>query len=251
MRSLYNGLLIVLFLVGFQSAFAGFISMNVNETSALPSCEGTLHIDQSKLTHTPVIQLIFNHVENCSNVIVYNVAMGVSREYKLYHEFGQQTFGTTLTLDDSLYTNGSNKIEILVTSNSGKHTDHILFKFNVSQTNYEFPFLFITTGEKIDLPSCGGTLRLSESLNHRGKTQYNLIFDNVRYCSNFKFISVDNFIESDVSMKLQGSRGHYYGSFTIPSRMINWFMTDIRVVIKSNGGAHQDKVNIMIFALPF
>jgi hypothetical protein len=99
-----------------------------------------------------------------------------------------------------------------------------------------------------DLPSCGGTVETS-----RNNGSVNLVFRKVKDCSNFDILSTAfGILDADYKAKKipQDSTGLRTGSFTIPKIYIDRGINAIRVVVKSNSGAHSDTIDLVFVSGP-
>jgi len=101
------------------------------------------------------------------------------------------------------------------------------------------------TNGRVDLPSCGGSADLDIEWNGDA----NLKLSGIDFCSNFDIVAgTFNRVIYD-SKKIPGKNGNRGGSFTIPKRFITFGVNDIVVTIKSNSGAHSDRVHLVFLAL--
>ena len=81
------------------------------------------------------------------------------------------------------------------------------------------------------MDNCGGTVEFKIT-NGQG----NLIFRNVRNCSNFDIAYANGSKANYPNKKLQGENQNRYGSFTLPKSVIDWGYNEVVVVLKSNSG---------------
>ncbi len=108
--------------------------------------------------------------------------------------------------------------------------------------------LVLPANVQTDLPSCGGTIQTNQS-----NGQYNLIFRNVKDCSNFDIVATDfGIIDANYQAKKipENGSGTRSGSFTIPQAYIDRGLNTIRVEVKSNKGAHSDTIDLVFVAGP-
>lgn len=249
MRLIYGLQMVALATVFSVNAFAGRLTMDANDTRDLPSCGGTLISSVSDNNDGEQVNLNFKAIELCSSIEMMNTKKGVVESYRLNKVKGRQAFEGSITLKKSLLNQGLNEIKIRVSSLSGKHSDLVTLLFRV-QANPSTTHAQV--GDVIRLPSCEGTVEIRTSTNGLwGDEQVNLVFRNIRKCSNFDIVSVDGDKIAYRAKKLQGTPGEYSGSFTIPNRLINWGLSDIKVVVKSNSGKTSDSVVISVLSLPF
>lgn len=107
--------------------------------------------------------------------------------------------------------------------------------------------LFMQLGDSEFLPDCGGTIQVKKSGNGNGE-QVNLIFRDVKQCSNFDITSSTYQTETYKRKKI-GTEGNRSGSFTIPKRFIDGGVNSISIVVRSNSGKTQDNVEVQFFAV--
>lgn len=117
-----------------------------------------------------------------------------------------------------------------------------LFVLSAQAAHLVLPVNVVTS-----LPSCGGSVETSRSASG----QINIVFRQVKDCSNFDILSTDfGILDAGYkSKKLQDQgRGNRGGSFTIPQVYIDRGMNAIRVEVKSNSGAHKDTIDLLFVA---
>lgn len=105
--------------------------------------------------------------------------------------------------------------------------------------------VILNIGDETYLSSCGGTAEVTDDGG-----QVNIVFRNVRSCSNFDIVAA-NFDNVDYkNLKLEGTDGDRHASFTIPQRFQELGLNFIDIVLKSNSGAHTDKIRLMFKIIP-
>lgn len=233
------------------NASAGLLTSKPNETVKLSSCEGTLKVTLIEVGNSKQAKLSFKDVSFCSEVSVSNAVTGASTSFKLTREKTAQKYNKTVLLDKNFVSNrGLSELEIVIASQSRKHSDQIVVTFEPGKP--EQPVIHATIGDVVRLPSCKGTLEIASSDNQTISGQVNLIFRDIESCSNFDIVSVDDQRVGYPNKKLQKRRdGSYGGSFTIPADLLGFGIYDIKVVVQSNSQAHKDQVVVSVFSFPF
>jgi hypothetical protein len=99
--------------------------------------------------------------------------------------------------------------------------------------------LWLRDGNGMALRECGGFLRTTIR-----NGQANLVFQNVRACSNFDILSKNGQFAEYSSKKIPGPNGDRSGSFTLPKKVISYGFNFVKVIVKSNSGAHADVINL-------
>jgi len=102
-------------------------------------------------------------------------------------------------------------------------------------------FVVMDANDSAVLPSCGGVIQ-TKIANYG--SDLNLVFSNVSQCSNFDIVSANGERVDYENQKLQGKDQARSGSFTIPSRFIDYGRNEIRVSLKSNSAIHSDTILI-------
>lgn len=103
--------------------------------------------------------------------------------------------------------------------------------------------VYMDANDYASLPSCAGVVQ-TKIANYG--SDLNLVFSNVAQCSNFDIVSANGDRVAYENQKLQGQNQSRYGSFTIPSRFIDYGRNEIRVSVKSNTGKHADTIVISV-----
>lgn len=117
-----------------------------------------------------------------------------------------------------------------------------LFVLSAQAAHLRLPVNVVTS-----LPSCGGSVETDRTSNG----QINLIFRQVKDCSNFDIVSTGfgildaGYKSKKIPEQGRGTRG---GSFTIPQVYIDRGLNIIRVEVKSNSGAHSDTIDLVFVA---
>lgn len=110
----------------------------------------------------------------------------------------------------------------------------------------------LTAGNIVRLPECGGTLQLQQQAR-AGADQINLIFREVRNCSNFDIVS-KTFgligIEYKARKISENSNGARSGSFTLPGRVLERGLNDVQVAVYSNSRKHEDTISLVFVDRP-
>ena len=230
------------------SAFAGTIYMDANDYGSLPECGGVV---QTKIANRATqLNLVFSNVANCSNFDIVSVN-GSKISYpnqKLTGRNGSRN--GSFTIPASLIEIGSNTIRILIQSNSGKHSDTIVVM--VRETDDSTPSAPAPKTGKLSMGSnsvesldvCGGVVQTK--LSHG---QLNVIFSNVKDCSNFDIVTANGTKVNYPNQKLQGQNGSRSGSFTLPQSVIEFGGNTVHVLLKSNSGQTSENIAILFFAL--
>lgn len=105
--------------------------------------------------------------------------------------------------------------------------------------------VYVDANDYASLPSCGGVVQTKIA---NAGTQLNLVFSNVSQCSNFDIVTANGTRVNYPNQKLDGKNQDRYGSFTIPSSLIDFGSNTIRVQIQSNSGAHSDTIVVSVRA---
>lgn len=107
----------------------------------------------------------------------------------------------------------------------------------------------LSIGQTKSLGSCGGTIEATESAQGSGE-QVNLVFRQVKDCSNFDILKANGeTLNNYSSKKLQEQGSSRGGSYTIPKKLIADGMNYIKVNLKSNSGAHSDTITVRFNAI--
>lgn len=107
----------------------------------------------------------------------------------------------------------------------------------------------MTLGEYAQLPDCGGTVKITTSRNGSSE-QVNIQLRDVVHCSNFDILSANGDQVLYSVKKLGGKDRARSGSYTIPSGLIDFGWNSIRVVVRSNSGAHSDTIRVKFAQVP-
>lgn len=109
----------------------------------------------------------------------------------------------------------------------------------------------LSIGGSAELPSCEGTIRVTESGNQGGE-QVNIVFAGVTQCSQFDIVKANgqylNGYEDGAKRLQDKADGTRHGSFTIPKRLIAEGFNNIKVNLKSKTGAHSDTIKVLFNA---
>lgn len=118
-----------------SSAFAD-ITVTVGQTKKLPYCKGTVKVTKTEDNRNDKINLVFKHVENCSNFDILT-ANGEETSYKAKKIPGDnQDRSGSFTLPSKIVDDGYNRVKVIVKSNSGKHFDKINVRFRANDDGY-------------------------------------------------------------------------------------------------------------------
>ena len=106
--------------------------------------------------------------------------------------------------------------------------------------------------DEAHLPSCEGTVEMTKSdQGNRGGEQVNLVFRDVRFCSNFDIVSNAGESLSYDGKKIPEQRGGLRGgSFTLPKRVLERGWNNVKIVIRSNSAEHQDVLKVQFVVVP-
>lgn len=105
--------------------------------------------------------------------------------------------------------------------------------------------VYMDGNEISSLPSCGGIVQTKIS---NGATQLNVIFKNVSQCSNFDIVKANGEKITYPNQKLQGQNLSRFGSFTIPTSMIELGRNTISIKLQSNSAKHSDTIIVKVAA---
>jgi hypothetical protein len=239
--------LIVLSLLFVSTAFAGNVWLTSGQYVRLPECGGSVEASQDATQAT----LVFQGVQNCSNFDIFG-ANGESVQYPNKKLGGvNQNRSGSFTIPKDLIQLGSNNIQVVVKSNSGKTSDRInisFFSWNTSNLTKK-PILRETLSMKINsesrLPECGGEVRITKSPAGQGLgEQLNIVFEDVQNCSKFDILASDGEPVNYKTKALQQNNAGYVGSFTIPPKFINWGSNSLLILVRSNSGKHDDVIRV-------
>jgi hypothetical protein len=100
----------------------------------------------------------------------------------------------------------------------------------------------LTLNQRARLDSCKGFVEINDGA---ANDQVNVVFGDIEQCSNFDILSENGQYVADYkARKLQGPNGNKSGSFTLPQEFLSFGAHYVKVVLKSNSGAHQDVIEV-------
>jgi hypothetical protein len=242
----------ILALALFSSAsFAGTVYIDESEIASLPDCGGTVQTKSNGSNSKIVVH--FRNVVNCSNFDILK-ANGSSVKYPNQKLDGENRARRgEFTIPTDLIDRGNNTLRLVIQSNSKKTSDTIVVKFrqqsgSAGESGTKSRFT-VRPDDYKRLESCGGSLEV----NTKGG-QLNLVFSDVRYCSNFDILKANGDVVDYKIQKLDASDkqyGPWFGSRTIPSRFIDWGRNEVIVVVKSNSGKTSETITVKFSSRPF
>ncbi|MCO5142862.1 MAG: hypothetical protein M9962_07220 [Oligoflexia bacterium] len=106
-------------------------------------------------------------------------------------------------------------------------------------------FIQINSDREYSLRECGGTIEATISESNYETDQINFVLRNVRNCSNVVVSDLNK------SYKIPGQDGNRTGSYSIPASKLPSGINYVSVVVRSNSGAHLDKVSIPVRVVRF
>ncbi len=232
-----------------SSAFAGTVVMDADDLATLPSCGGVIQTEISNDQST--LNLALSNVVNCSNFdIVSANGEKVSFPNQKLNGSNRARFGS-FSIPSSLIELGSNTINIILKSNSGKHSDTVIVTVQQvpskpipTKPAPKTATIYMTSTSLNALSVCGGTVQTKVS-----NRQLNVIFTNVANCSNFDIVGANGEKVEYPNLKLGGRDGARSGSFTLPESVIEYGLNTVRVLLKSNSGQTSELVVISFIAL--
>ncbi len=224
------------------SAFAGHLSMTIGDYRRLPDCGGSVEVTKS---YSEQVNLVFKNVEDCSNFDILSVN-GDRLDYdnKKLGGYDRNRSGS-FTLPKFLFENGRNTIRVVLKSNSGKTSDMINVRvvLNGGGGNDDFETIKMSLNDWARLSNCGGSVETKRTYR-RGSERLVLSFNNVKNCSNFDILGANGERVDYDNQKLDGYDNNRYGSFVIPSHLVDYGRNSILVVLKSNSGKTSNKIRI-------
>lgn len=206
------------------SVQAADVKLTEGQAAALPDCGGEVSLER----YAGRLFLTFEGA-TCSNV-----GLAGERTTKLQGENNEKGREFELTGE----TTGYNYWTVVIVSNSGKTSDSVSIRtFKAPASTYLSAFNTTT-----DLGACGGTVEMKISGG-----QANLIFRDVKNCSNFDILDA-NGDETEYKAHKIGTQESRNGSFTIPRSLYETGMNSVRVVVKSNSGKTRQEVLVYFLA---
>lgn len=101
-------------------------------------------------------------------------------------------------------------------------------------------------GDETRLPSCGGFVEIKKSPQGNAGEQVNMVFRGVQNCSNFDIVAANGENVTYDKKKIPGPNGDRSGSFTIPKRALERGWNAIKIVVRSDSGAHSDTITLRV-----
>jgi hypothetical protein len=235
----------ILFLSVFFSAqsFAAYKTIDVGQSANLSDCGGYL---STTLNSNDQVVLNFSNVENCSNFDITKSDGGFVGEYTAKKLQGQNPnrYGN-FTIPVRLM--GDYSVTVLLRSNSGKTSDTIKIRLSGQYDQPASASHTLRVGDYLALnyDVCGGSVEVNNGGNN---SQINVVFRNVKYCSNFDIIKADgSYVGNYRSKKIPGSNNNYTGSFTIPNALLGNLWSNVTVLIKNSAGTRVETVKVKYF----
>jgi hypothetical protein len=193
-------------------------------TLNLKDCNGSLEISKTYL------YVVGN--DNCSNVVVNGSKVKATEG--LFS-------GVRKALVDLYSQSGKENIyDITIKSNSGKTSDSMTIIIDDRPVE---KMVVLYSNQSASLKECGGTVEFKVT-----NGQANLIFRDIKQCSNFDILSA-NGEKTDYPNKKIGTEENRSASFTLPKSIIDFGANGVTVIVKSNSGKTSDKIKVKFLAL--
>lgn len=226
------------------SAFAGTVYMDANEYASLPSCGGVV---QTKVANNDTqLNLVFSNVSQCSNFDIV-AANGTRVNYPNQKLQGRnQDRSGSFTIPTSMIDYGTNTIRVQLQSNSGAHSDMIVITVRAtggSTPSGRTATTYMNSNSVTMLSVCGGLVQTKVT-----NGQLNIVFQNVKNCSNFDIVGSNGDRVDYPNKKLQGRNQDRSGSFTLPKSVIDFGFNTVRVLLKSDSGKTSETLVISFLA---
>ena len=259
MKTLLLGLMMVAGFAAQAETGSGFdaLSENGQKVARLEHCGGTATLTQQFRSGQVRPVLVIEGVRNCSDLSIDGVQQG-----DLAFESRSTRRGEVVIFEAP----GVNVHVIQVMSNSRKTMDTVRVQSRGSfpqprpqpwpqprpqnqNANIVFDFGFIAwmlgDVKSSRLHECRGTVEARVEGN-----RVTLVFQDVEQCSKFDILRSNGDAVNYPQKNLQRARdGQFSGSFTIPRDLLEGGDNAIKVVVKSNSGAHDDVILIRFLAL--
>jgi hypothetical protein len=217
--------------------------MDANDSATLPDCGGVV---QTKISNGATqLNLVFSDVVNCSNFDILR-ANGSTTSYTEKKLGGaDRARSGSFTIPADLIDYGNNTITVRIQSNSKKTYDTVIVKVRQvsSEDSGRRGSVTMSSNDYASLDACEGTVETKVS-----NGQLNVVFKNVRNCSNFEIVSANGDAYDGKEYKLQGSDQNRSGSFTIPAKAIEWGFNKVRMRLQSNSKKTSDTIVVNFLA---